>query len=75
MSVNPKLHHFDTYKDDIRSRLVSEVIALQAKVYQLRSSSSLNRDIMISTYEKMISRKEHFLSQHELNGQMRRARV
>jgi len=74
MSVNPKLHHFDTYKDDLRTRLISEVITLQAKVHQLRHSTSVNRDIMISTYEKLISRKEHFLSQYEMQEHFRRMR-
>ncbi len=68
---NVKSRHFETYRDDLRSRLIDELSTLKQKAQDLRLSSNVNRDILLATYDKLISRKEQFLLYYRLDPSLR----
>ncbi|MFD2230173.1 hypothetical protein [Alkalimarinus sediminis] len=61
MDIKPNMHQYDSYRNHVKSRLVNEVVELQHRVSQLQQSSSRNRDVIISVYQKMIDQKQHFM--------------
>ena len=67
MNFMPNMHQFDSYRNHVKSRLVNEVVELQQRVDQLQSSSSQNREVIISVYQKMIDRKQHFMRDWEMS--------
>ena len=66
MNITPNIHQFDSYRNHVKSRLVSEVVELQQRVDQLKHSSSQNREVIISVYQKMINQKQHFMRDWEM---------
>ncbi len=66
MNITPNMYQFDSYRNHVKSRLVNEVIELQVRVESLKHSSSQNRDVIISVYQKMIDQKEHFMRDWEM---------
>jgi len=66
MNITPNIHQFDSYRNHVKSRLVNEVVELQQRVSQLQHSSSQNREVIISVYQKLIDQKQHFMRDWEM---------
>ncbi len=66
MNITPNIHQFDSYRNHVKDRLVNEVIELQERVNQLKHSTSQNREVIISVYQKMIDQKQHFMRDWEM---------
>lgn len=66
MAPSNELHHYTQYRSRVENRIATEVTQLQQRIHQLRSSSRHNRDILISTYERMLDRKRAFMQRWEM---------
>lgn len=60
MNTLPNLHQFTTVKHHLKCKLEKELDVLEERVKQLQNSSSKNREIIITTYRKIIDRKQDF---------------
>lgn len=60
MNTLPNLHQFATVKNHLKGKLEKELDVLEERVRQLQSSSSQNREIIITTYRKIIDQKQNF---------------
>ncbi|ARU54167.1 MAG: hypothetical protein MI864_28175 [Pseudomonadales bacterium] len=53
--------YYDEVKHNLKAKLHQEVMELEERVRLLRGSNSKNRDLMISTYQRIIENKQHFM--------------
>ena len=61
MDIQPNHFEFDHFRNEVKMKLANEVRDLKRRIEELRISESQNKDLMISTYEKMVDRKENFI--------------
>ena len=66
MQTLPNLHQFAHVKSHLKCKLESELDILEARVKKLQDSTSQNREIIISTYRKIIDRKQDFKKHWDL---------
>ena len=59
--AEPNAFEFDHYRNEVQLKLNKEVRDLKQRIDILKQSKRQNRDIMITTYEKMVDRKERFI--------------
>jgi hypothetical protein len=65
-SVN--LDHHDSVRNHVHQQVSSEVAQLERRIELLRLTKAPHAAIMISTYERMISRKKGFLQSWDMTG-------
>ncbi|MCP5207785.1 MAG: hypothetical protein H7A01_11315 [Hahellaceae bacterium] len=66
MNTLPNLHQFTNVKHHLKCKLEKELDVLEERVRQLQGSSSKNREIIITTYRKIIDRKQDFKKHWDL---------
>jgi len=67
MEILPNQLEFDTYRAEIYLKLSKEVAELNLRINELSASKGQNRDIIITTYRKMVERKEAFMKSWSLD--------
>ena len=63
MQKQPNLHHFDSLRLHLRTKMFEEVTRLEERIRELNQSDRMNKEILIETYRKVIDRKQSFLRQ------------
>ncbi|AOY89342.1 hypothetical protein BKP64_14840 [Marinobacter salinus] len=61
-----KLDHHDSVRNHVHQQVSSEVERLERRVETLRLIKAPHAEIMISTYERLISRKKGFLQNWDM---------
>lgn len=61
-----KLDHHDSVRIHVQQRVCDEVQRLERRIAALRLTQAPHATIMISTYERMVSRKKDFLQNWDL---------
>lgn len=61
-----KLDHHDSVRIHVQQQVCDEVRRLERRIEALRLTKAPHAAIMISTYERMVSRKKSFLQNWDL---------
>ena len=61
-----RLHHHESVLHQVRERLLAEITQLEQRLANLRDHPAEHAGLMINTYERMITRKKHFLATWQL---------